>query len=162
MPTVTSPHNPWIKELRKAIRRGGQTDDGLVVAEGPHLIAEALRSKCEIPAVFVTEAARGPMAQCLDQVEAAKVSTVPTGLFREISTTETSQGVIALVRPPQWTLEQVFGGTPLVVILDGLQDPGNAGTVLRAAEAFGATGVVALKGTVNPYNPKCVRASAGS
>jgi TrmH family RNA methyltransferase len=70
--------------------------------------------------------------------------------------------VIALVKPPQWTVEQVFRGQSLAVVLDGLQDPGNAGAILRAAEAFGATGVVFLKGTVSPYNPKCLRASAGS
>jgi TrmH family RNA methyltransferase len=61
-----------------------------------------------------------------------------------------------------WTLEQVIGGDALVVVLDGVQDPGNAGAILRVAEAFGATGAIFLKGTVNPYNPKCLRGSAGS
>jgi TrmH family RNA methyltransferase len=83
-------------------------------------------------------------------------------LFRNISATESTQGVMALVRPPGWTLDQLFRGQSLVVVLDGLQDPGNAGAIVRAAEAFGATGVMFLKGTVNPYNPKTVRASAGS
>jgi TrmH family RNA methyltransferase len=69
---------------------------------------------------------------------------------------------MALVRPPRWTVEQLLRGEALTVILDGLQDPGNAGAILRAAEAFGATGVAFLKGTVSPYNPKCLRASAGS
>jgi len=69
---------------------------------------------------------------------------------------------MALVRPPHWTLEQVLRGQALAVVLDGLQDPGNAGAILRAAEAFGASGVAFLKGSVNPYNPKCLRASAGS
>ena len=84
MATLTSPHNPWIKELRKAIRRGAQTDDGLVVAEGPHLIEEALRAGCEIPAVFVTESAGAALEERLRRLEAGKVSTVPDSLFREI------------------------------------------------------------------------------
>jgi TrmH family RNA methyltransferase len=70
--------------------------------------------------------------------------------------------VIALVKPPEWSNQQIFAGPALVAILDGIQDPGNAGAILRAAEAFGASGVVFLKGSVNPYNPKALRASAGS
>jgi TrmH family RNA methyltransferase len=69
---------------------------------------------------------------------------------------------MALVKPPVWKLEQLFRGCPLVVVLDGLQDPGNAGGIARAAEAFGATGLLFLKGTVSPYSPKTLRASAGS
>ena len=87
---------------------------------------------------------------------------LPDDLFRSVSATESSQGVMALVRPPHWSVEQLFRGQSLTVVLDGLQDPGNAGAILRAAEAFGATGVAFLKGTVSPYNPKCLRASAGS
>jgi RNA methyltransferase, TrmH family len=66
------------------------------------------------------------------------------------------------VRPPVWTIEQLFRGSPLIVVLDGLQDPGNAGTIIRTAEAFGATGLLFVKGTVNPFNAKALRASAGS
>jgi TrmH family RNA methyltransferase len=79
-----------------------------------------------------------------------------------LAATESPQGVIALVRPPVWTLDQLLRGRALVVVLDGVQDPGNAGAIVRAAEAFGATGAVFLKGSVSPYNPKCLRASAGS
>jgi TrmH family RNA methyltransferase len=83
-------------------------------------------------------------------------------VFSGLTTTETPQGVITLVRPPEWTLNDVFRPPALAVILDGIQDPGNAGAIVRAAEAFGASGVVFLKGSVNPHNPKCLRASAGS
>ena len=91
-----------------------------------------------------------------------RVAVVPDRLFEKLASTETSQGVIALVKPRAWTLEQLFGARSLVVILNGVQDPGNAGSIVRAAEAFGATGVVFLKGSVSPFNAKTLRASAGS
>jgi TrmH family RNA methyltransferase len=123
------------------------------VAEGAHLLEEALAAKCEVGAVIVAESAH------LHYPDARIVSDKT---FRELASTETPQGVIALVRPRAATLEQMTRGAALVVVLDGVQDPGNAGAIVRAAEAFGATGVVFLKGTVNPYNPKCLRGSAGS
>src|SRR5205085_10907606 len=91
-----------------------------------------------------------------------RVLVVADRVFTRLASTESSQGVIALVRPPAWTLERLFAGCPLVVVLDGLQDPGNAGSIVRAAEAFGATGVLFVKGSVSPFNPKTLRASAGS
>jgi TrmH family RNA methyltransferase len=91
-----------------------------------------------------------------------KVAVLPDALFQDLSGTETAQGVMALVKPPVWTVDQLFRGRPLALVLDGLQDPGNAGTILRTAEAFGATGAFFLKGSVSPFNPKTLRASAGS
>jgi TrmH family RNA methyltransferase len=149
-----SDKNPLVKQIRRAVSRGSLTEDGYAVAEGVHLLEEALAAKCEIGAVIVAESARGNYPD-------ARVVSDHT--FRELASTETPQGVIALVRPPVSTLDQMArGGDALVVVLDGVQDPGNAGAIVRAAEAFGATGAVFLKGTVNPYNPKCIRGSAGS
>jgi TrmH family RNA methyltransferase len=91
-----------------------------------------------------------------------KVVVAPDALLQSVSGTETTQGVLALVKPPVWKLEQLFRGCPLVVVLDGLQDPGNCGAIVRAAEAFGATGVLFLRGSASPFNPKTLRASAGS
>src|SRR5579872_2222806 len=157
MHVVSSLKNPLLKEVRKAVQRGGLTDSGLCVAEGFHLLDEALRSGCEIASILVAESARARFAE-----RQARVIELPDAVFRSISSTETSQGVVALVRPPVWTLEQLFDSPPLVVVLDGVQDPGNCGAIVRSAEAFGATGVAFMKGSANPYNPKCLRASAGS
>jgi len=162
MPTLTSARNPLLKEVRKAVLRGAPTDEGFVVAESFHLLEEALRSDCEISVVFASESVRSAVQAHVRGLKSVKVMVLPDDLFSSISATESSQGVMALVRPPQWTVEQLFRGRSLAVILDGIQDPGNAGAILRAAEAFGASGVAFLKGTVNPYNPKCLRASAGS
>jgi TrmH family RNA methyltransferase len=151
-----------LKEVRKAVLRGTTTVDGFAVAESFHLLEEALRSDCEIGAVFAAESVKSAVERHVAGLKKIRVVVLADELFRSISATEASQGVIALVRPPAWTLDQLFRGQSLGVILDGIQDPGNAGTIVRAAEAFGASGVVFLKGTVSPYNPKCMRASAGS
>jgi RNA methyltransferase, TrmH family len=162
MTTLTSARNPLLKEVRKAILRGTTTTDGYAVAESFHLLEEALRSECEISAVFAAESVRSAVERHVRGLKKIRVVVLPDDLFQSVSATESSQGVMALVRPPHWTIDQLFRGQSLAVILDGLQDPGNAGTIVRAAEAFGASGVVFLKGTVSPYNPKCLRASAGS
>jgi TrmH family RNA methyltransferase len=132
------------------------------VAETFHLLEEALRSDCRVAAVLAAESVRSAAEAHVRRLPDVKVVVVPDPLLQRLSDTETSQGVIALVEPPVWSLDQLFRGRPLVVVLDGLQDPGNAGTIIRAAEAFGATGVLFLKGTVSPFHPKTLRASAGS
>lgn len=153
-----SDQNPLLKQIRRAVSRGTLTEDGYAVAEGLHLLEEARAAGREIGAILVAESAasRYPEARIISDKA-----------FREIASTETPQGVVALVRPLEWSLQDMLavdhsGKDALLVVVDGIQDPGNAGAVLRAAEAFGASGVVFLKGTVNPYNPKCLRGSAGS
>jgi TrmH family RNA methyltransferase len=160
--TITSAANPLLKDVRRAIVRGALTQQGWCVAETFHLLAEAVRSDCEVKMVLAAESARPAAEQHLQRLNGVKVAVLPDALFQGISGTETSQGVMALVNPPSWRMEQLFGGNALVVVLDGMQDPGNAGAIMRAAEAFGATGAIFLKGTVSPYNPKTLRASAGS
>ena len=155
--SITSPANPLVRDVRRAIARNERTEDGLCIAEGFHLLEEALRSGCEVPCVLAAETQSGRLSHDLD-----RIVVLPDALFQSIASTETTQGVMALVRPREWITEQLFCGTSLVVILDGIQDPGNAGTIVRAAEAFGSTGVIFLKGTTSPHNPKTLRASAGS
>src|ERR1700729_1595413 len=156
--TIASAANPLLKKVRRAIARGGLTSQGWCVAETRHLLEEALRSQCPVKQVLAAESARGQ----LPRLAGIRVAILPDTLLQRISGTEASQGVIALVEPPEWKLNQLFEGRTLVVVLDGLQDPGNAGAIVRAAEAFGATGAIFLKGTASPFNPKTLRASAGS
>jgi TrmH family RNA methyltransferase len=158
--TLISDKNPLLKEVRRLAAGGAFGEDRLVLAEGPHLLDEALRSKIEIHAVILAESV--PEIAVGGRMGTTRVVRVLDGLFNKLASTESPQGVLALVRMPQWTPEDLLRGTPLVVVLDGVQDPGNAGAILRTAEAFGATGAVFLKGTVSPSNPKCLRASAGS
>jgi TrmH family RNA methyltransferase len=159
---ITSAANPLLKDVRRALARGGLTSEGLCVAETFHLLEEALRSDCEVKAVLAAESVRSAAEGHVRGLGRTKVLVAPDALLRAVSDTESSQGIIALVKPPEWRLEQLFRGSPLVLVLDELQDPGNCGTIVRAAEAFGASGVMFLKGTASPYNPKTLRASAGS
>jgi len=156
--TITSAANPLLKDVRRAIARGGLTQQGLLVAETFHLLEEALRSYCEVKTVLAAES----VADGVRVPARVQVVILPDALLQKVAGTGTSQGVIALVKPRVWSLWELFRETALVVVLDGVQDPGNAGTIVRAAEAFGATGAMFLKGTASPFNPKTLRAAAGS
>jgi RNA methyltransferase, TrmH family len=156
--SIVSSANPLVKDVRRAVERRGLTARGWCVAESFHLLEEALRD-AQVRYVLAAESARSAAEARLAAYPGVPFAVLPDGLFQTISATEASQGVVALVDLPA---RECFALPALVVVLDGLQDPGNAGAIVRAAEAFGATGAVFLKGTVSPYNPKTLRASAGS
>jgi TrmH family RNA methyltransferase len=170
---VESKDNARLKELRKALAAAGRSAQGRVGIEGPHLLEEALRAGLRVKTIFV---AQGPnrepdreLERLLDALRVppeTEILRLPAKLLDSALATETPQPIAALVEPPEWTWPHILGARPkgaeLVVVLAGIQDPGNLGTILRSAEAFGATGVVSLPGTVSAWNPKAVRASAGS
>ncbi|HXJ42926.1 MAG TPA: RNA methyltransferase [Bryobacteraceae bacterium] len=160
--SITSAANPLLKDIRKAVSKGPLTDDGLCIAESLHLIGEAARSQVEIPVIVAAESMWPSLHGLISRLTESRFVSVPDALFQTIASTENANGAMALVRPRLWKMDDVFAGTPLVVVLDGVQDPGNAGAIARAAEAFGATGMVCGKGTANPRNAKALRASAGS
>jgi TrmH family RNA methyltransferase len=161
---VQSKQNARLKELRRALNRFGRDDGKLQGIEGPNLLEEALRAGLRLPYVFVAQ----EMQHLLDGVPLGaetEVLLVPRILLNAVLSTETPQPVAALVEPPDWTWVHILGrrkAPALLVVLAGIQDPGNLGTILRSAEAFGADGVVSLPGTVSCWNQKAVRASAGS
>jgi len=150
-------HSRKLVELRKAIKHGTLTADGLLVIEGPILLEEAQRSRIEIVDAFTRVGASIPAVNLNSRHD------LPADVFKTIQDTEHSQGVIATVRPRLFSLQEVLSTSPgLVMVLARLQDPGNVGTILRIGEAFGATGCISLRGTVGFYNSKVLRASAGS
>lgn len=158
-------HNSLLKELRLAFHRSELTASGECAIEGFRIIEEAIRSGLKLRAVFVSESAQERAARLLPQVGShVEAALVPDKLFASIVPSETPQGFAALVRMKTHTFEELLEGSlpgPTLVIA-GLQDPGNLGTILRSAEAFGAKGVLLGEGTVSAYNSKVVRASAGS
>ena len=162
---VASSHNARVKELRLAFRRAELTAQGECAIEGVKLLEEALHHSQDLETVFFSEAARPLAEKFLVQIGARTETLVlPTTLFNSIVPSETPQGVAALVRLRSFTSGQLLDRAhqgPFVVAA-GLQDPGNLGTILRSAEAFGAAGIFLTEGTVSPYNSKVLRGSAGS
>jgi TrmH family RNA methyltransferase len=161
---IESRDNRWLKIFRAALRQGYLPDEGFIGLEGPHLVEEALRSGLEIEAILTGPDGEKSFAAWTDESRrAARIFKTTARLFEGVADTEHPQGIAALARPREWTFDDlVRDGAPLVVVLVGVQDPGNVGTAVRSAEAFGATGLVATKGTADPWSSKALRASAGS
>ena len=171
---VQSKQNARLKELRRALgnpsRELGREGGGLAGIEGPNLLEEALRAGLRIDCVFAAESAHG-LLEAMGLPAEIEVLVMAKELLDSALTTEAPQAIAALVEPPDWTWAHMIGvhrlggaekSPALLILLDSLQDPGNLGTILRSAEAFGADGVICLPGTVSAWNPKAVRASAGS
>lgn len=164
---VQSKQNPRLKELRKALAHPGRNERGLIAIEGPNLVAEALRAGLRVDSVFVGGRDINAVGyQSEEDIANVDILLVPGDALNSILATESPQLVAALIEPPDWTWAHVLSSkksaAALIVVIAGLQDPGNLGTIIRSAEAFGADGMICLPGTVNPWNSKAVRASAGS
>ena len=159
---ITSKSNARVKALRSSFSgKAAETGDRLGL-EGEHLIVEAIRSGLPIEALFVREGSQSVLDRpALAAASACDRFALSREVFASAVETTSPQGIAATVRIPSLPLTRL-APEAVVLILEALQDPGNLGTLLRSAEAFGVQQVYLTPETVNPWNPKAVRASAGS
>jgi RNA methyltransferase, TrmH family len=176
MSIITSRDNKWLKLFRAALRGSGPESGQSIGVEGPKLVEDAVRSGLEAEALLVSESAEahaGSILRAAGETDAgisrSHILRTTDKLFQSVSGTDAPQGVAALFRQRDWGVEDVLRGggemreaPPLAIILAEIQDPGNVGTILRSAEAFGATGAATTRGTADPWSPKALRASAGA
>ncbi len=157
-----------IKYLRRLAGRRFRKEEGKFLIEGVRFVREALVSGWPVELVgYSPEVAESAPGRALLEIigdHCIPLLRLERGLLQELAGTETPQGILALVKQPEWKIDEALRpkGVPLMVIVDGVQDPGNLGTIIRAADAAGADGVYLLKGTVDLYNPKSLRATMGS
>ena len=161
---ITSAQNTLVRDLRRASQQSVVTDDGYCAIEGLHLIEEAIRSGLRFRDVFFSESGLARNQKLIPQLSAqTELILLPDKIFNGAVSTETPQGVAALVKLKATDLEGVLAAhNALILAAAGVQDPGNFGTMIRSGEAFGATAVIATEQTVSALNPKVIRASAGS
>lgn len=154
---ITSRANPLISRLRRLnAKRSARREEGAFCAEGPKLLAEAVKWGAQIETVVHTA---GPTLPDLPQ--GVRRVEVPAALLESVADTETPQGVLFVCRAPALELPEVLTGGRYLV-LDGVQDPGNVGTIWRTADAFGADGLILCGGCADPWGPKTVRATMGA
>jgi TrmH family RNA methyltransferase len=162
---LTSIRSPRVKAARQLAKRALRQRSRSFLAEGPQAVGEALANAGVVTQLFVTSAAQSRYTELIQLAagQGADVHAVSGEVMTELAQTITPQGVLAMCRFVDVPLAQMAAETPsLAVILANVRDPGNAGTVLRTADAAGAGGVIFAGSSVDPYNSKAVRASAGS
>ena len=153
--------------IRDLHRRRGRARRGLALAEGVRLVEEALAAELPLRGAAISPAleatTRGRALKSALERRAVRLEPVSETELADLADTEHPQGVVAVVEPRRWALGDIAAapGRP-VLVLDGVQDPGNVGTIIRSALGLGAAGVVALKGTAELTSPKVVRGSMGA
>jgi TrmH family RNA methyltransferase len=156
---ISSRTNARVKQLRAAFSGNTRLSGGFVAIEGDHLLEEALRSGIIPGTVFLSE--QRELSYTLPR--STEIVRLTETAFASAVETLSPQGIAALIEPPEHRLEDILEQpSPLILIAAGLQDPGNLGTLVRSAEAFGAAGVLTTPGTVSAWNQKALRASVGS
>ena len=159
---ITSPSNPLVREILKEKK---ERTGNILIIEGRRLIEMALASGAHVDRVFFTDTFKSKNEAFLMQISGKSSGLIETSehVLSKLADTETPQGIVAEVSHKSRKLQEVsLQGSPLIVVCDGIQDPGNLGTIIRTADAAGADAVVLLPGTCDPFLPKGIRSTAGS
>ncbi len=166
---ITSFANPVIREAMGVKERRRRYRKGMFVIEGPHSVEMALASEFSLRRVFVSEAFGGRsegkrLLRALEKrVQHDGIIIVSEDVMARLADTETPQGILAVVSYADGDLQTLhFKGIPLFIVCDGIQDPGNLGSIIRVADAADADGIIILPGTSDVFMPKVIRATAGS
>ena len=162
---ITDPGSSRVKAVTRLTQKDARQETGLFLLEGPQGLKELTQYPEIVHEVFVTEAAAERYAELLESLreQNCSIEIVSDKVMDKLSETKTPQGVVAVVHQQHVDLADVLESKPrLLAVLDRIQDPGNAGTILRAADAAGVDGVLFSAESVDVYNGKVVRSTAGS
>jgi len=163
---IDNPRSPRVRAVAKLAKRSAREETGLFLVEGPQAVSEALEFRgAALVDLFMTRSALDRYGDLARSAAASGVDAeeVSDHVLETMADTVTPQGVVAVARQfPISVKEMLAGGVTLVAILDEVRDPGNAGTIIRAADAAGADGVILTGKSVDAYNPKVVRSTTGS
>jgi TrmH family RNA methyltransferase len=164
---ISSGQNQVIKEIKALKEKKYREQKGLFFIEGIRFIEEAIKEKEVIAKILIsdklTEAKGGSdILKRLKESNCCDIYTVPNKLYMEVTDTENPQGILAVLSKKSVDIEEVYDNKNFFVVLDSIQDPGNMGTIIRTADAAGATAVIVSKGCVDVYNPKVLRSTMGS
>lgn len=163
---IDNPRSPRVRAVAKLAKRGAREETGLFLVEGPQAVREALAFHPEVLVdVFATRAALDKHPDLVRGLAAVELEPelVKDAVLEAMADTVTPQGIVAVARQFPVTIKDLLSrGARLVAVLEEVRDPGNAGTIIRAADAAGADGVILTGKSVDAYNPKVVRSTTGS
>ncbi|MCX7842707.1 MAG: RNA methyltransferase [Clostridia bacterium] len=167
MTLITSNQNPFVKHIKSLKDKKHREEKKLFLIEGIRFVEEALKEQADIKLIAVSEGLHQTKGgkevfELAQKSLSCEMVTLSHKVFKEISDTDTPQGILAVVEIKRFKLEDILNRGGLIVILDSLQDPGNMGTIIRTADAAAASGIVLSRGCVDVYNPKVLRSTMGS
>ena len=160
---ISSPSNNTIKHVKKLHKKKYREEYKQFILESEKTVLEALESDCAIDMILFSEAYFHPLLEEKAMNKGVRCIRLKDKLFGQLSDTQSPQGVLAVIRQKEYELNKILDSrSGFLLIMDGIKDPGNLGTMIRTMDAAGGDGVILINDCVDPYNPKAIRATMGS